>query len=99
MIYFNFRLENPWSKQREEVDYFYKTWHLYKTKYLEVEINRYGINPLFNFVLDLCWRGQDHAGPSIEIALFGFWINLKMYDSRHWNYDENRWEIYPGEEE
>jgi hypothetical protein len=99
MIYFNFRLENPWSKQREQMDYFCKDWKLSKTKHLEVQVSRNGVDPIFNFIFDLCWRGRDHAGPSVEIGLFGFWSVVKIYDSRHWNYTENRWEIYPGEDD
>jgi len=99
MIYFNFRLDNPWSKQSKQVDYFCKEWKLYKTKNLEVQVSQNGMDPIFNFVLDTCWRGQDHAGPSVEIALLGIWAHVRISDSRHWNYTENRWEIYPGEDD
>lgn len=41
--------------------------------------------------LDLRWYGSDHQGPELDINLLGFMFNVKVYDSRHWNYEENRW--------
>lgn len=67
---------------------------LFKNKAWEIEIIGWYPNPIFEFFLDLRWRGRDHAGPRFEIGMLGFSINLMFSDRRHWNYDENRWETY-----
>ncbi len=39
----------------------------------------------------------DHAGPKFIFGIINlFWICLKVYDHRHWNYKEKRW-VIPGE--
>ncbi len=43
-------------------------------------------------------RHCDHAGLNFNIEIFGMWLSFNFYDSRHWNYDKNRYYI-PGEEE
>jgi len=42
-------------------------------------------------------RKTDHAGVCFTFGIFYiFWVNLKFYDHRHWNYDEDRWAL-PGD--
>jgi hypothetical protein len=36
-------------------------------------------------------NGFDHAGPEIGIGILGYYINFKIYDSRHWNKELNSW--------
>lgn len=44
---------------------------------------------LIKFSID--WsRKRDHAGFSIELQLIYFFIMFNLYDTRHWNYDEDR---------
>ena len=51
------------------------------------------LGSIFNF--NLSWtRRRDHAGPNIELAIFGLMIMFNIYDNRHWNYDNNDWEKY-----
>jgi hypothetical protein len=38
--------------------------------------------------------GRDHAGLNITIGLLGYGIHFSIYDTRHWNYDLNRWVAY-----
>jgi hypothetical protein len=33
------------------------------------------------------YRKQDHAGPRFSIGLFGFEFQMKVYDTRHWDYE------------
>lgn len=33
----------------------------------------------------------DHAGLSVELALLGLSAEFMIYDTRHWDYEENRW--------
>lgn len=35
---------------------------------------------------------QDHAGPSFTFGLNGlFWLSLRVYDHRHWDYLKDRY--------
>ena len=43
-------------------------------------------------------RHCDHAGLFFNIEVLGAWLSFNFYDSRHWNYDQNRYYI-PGEDE
>lgn len=47
---------------------------------------------------DLTFRGRDHAGLDIDVQVLGLSFGFQIYDSRHWNYDEDRWYQY-GEED
>ena len=42
---------------------------------------------------------EDHGGVRMEIGLFGFALTMQIYDNRHWNFDEGRWEIYLEEDD
>lgn len=63
-------------------------------KSFELQISQFGCDKIVEVDLDLNWHGRDHAGPRIEISVFGFFFCAKIYDNRHWNYDEHRWENY-----
>ena len=50
------------------------------------------------FEFSLRWnRKCDHAGITFSLEILGLDFNFKYYDSRHWNYKENRWYL-EGEE-
>lgn len=56
----------------------------------------FGKNANFDlFDLSFKWTTkQDHAGPSFTFGIkYLFWINLKIYDYRHWNHKQNRWAL------
>lgn len=45
--------------------------------------------------VDINWnRNVDHAGITIGIGLLGYGIGFRVYDTRHWNYETDTWEIY-----
>jgi len=44
-----------------------------------------------NFVIE---RNQSHAGFHFLIAVFTWMFEFNIYDIRHWNYDNNCWEVY-----
>lgn len=48
------------------------------------------------FEFKLAWdRNKDHAGPEFVFGIHRlFWINLRIYDHRHWNYETNSWQVY-----
>lgn len=36
---------------------------------------------------------RDHAGPSLIISVRNlFWLNLSIYDHRHWDHNTNQWQ-------
>jgi len=87
---------NVWLAVRNpfKVDPFRVVWfrdrQLTKNKIVELQISRYAFNWL-ELQLDLNWRGTDHAGPWFMIGLFGWQLDIRMYDRRHWNYETNLW--------
>ena len=45
--------------------------------------------------IDVDWnRNVDHAGLSVGIGVLGYGILFRLYDTRHWNYTTNTWEVY-----
>lgn len=51
------------------------------------------LNALFHLELEIRWK-SDHAGVSLWLGLLGFDVGLHFYDTRHWDYENNRWEVY-----
>lgn len=90
MLNFSFKLMNP-RRTEDFKSLFEKTWHVLGNKYFEVQATRYRYY-LFELDLDLRWKGSDHAGPSLQLGLFGYNFTIKIYDSRHWDYYGNDWE-------
>ena len=44
---------------------------------------------------DIRWtRKQDHAGFELLIGVFGYGIHFSIYDTRHWNYELDKWIAY-----
>ena len=48
---------------------------------------------LFRFELNVRWK-TDHAGVSIWFGLLGFDVGLHFHDTRHWDNENDRWEVY-----
>ena len=48
-------------------------------------------NTFLTIDLSLELKGSDHAGPSIELSIFGYGFRLEIPKARHWNYEENCW--------
>ena len=64
-----------------------------KHKAFEFQLTQFETG-LFDVNLYLEWNGTDHAGPRFSITLFGLYFCLAVYDTRHWNDEENRWYRY-----
>lgn len=94
MIKFWLALQNPF-KCDEFKNYGCKTVPLTTNKTFEIQLTHYAFN-WFEINVDLSWNGRDHAGPSIELNLFGYTLDVKIYDNRHWKYSEHKWEEYNG---
>jgi hypothetical protein len=94
MIFCKLRIGNPWFRPNgtnTAHDYYWKDVRLSSNKNFEIQISKFQADNLLDIAIDLQWWGRDHAGPELDINVFGYMFNVKIYDSRHWNYDENRW--------
>lgn len=92
MIKTNITIRNPFAKDEKCLLAWDKTLALTKHKTFEVEVCSASMYNLFEFSLDLSWRGRDHAGPELHVELVGFEATIKIYDNRHWNYIKGTWE-------
>lgn len=92
MIYCSFNIANPF-KHDPFKNYWQHEFLITKHKSLDIGFYKYAWN-LFEFQLDLRWQGSDHAGPSLEIGIFGYTARLGISDTRHWNSETNDWERY-----
>ena len=88
MIYLSLSLSNPFSN-RYSVVYGKtgKTWNPHK--FWDLSICKQ--SSIIGFTFDFTTR-QDHAGFSLEIELFGWGIEYRFYDNRHWDYKNGCWE-------
>jgi len=92
MIKLHLSLKNPWVNKKPGF-HWCKNATLSKYKALEIEIWQGAIqNNLGSLDIDTAWRGQDHAGPSLQVEFLGFKFHIKMYDIRNWNYQKGTWE-------
>jgi hypothetical protein len=91
MIKFRLEIQNPWSKNLFK-DLGSISGKLSKNKGWEIQ-HTFCDGSILDGVID--WtRRCDHAGLEIGIGLIGYGINFRIYDTRHWNQDENRWKTY-----
>lgn len=90
MISFDLRLRNPWhTKPFRNIACW--TWQLNQHNSFELQFSRYAFN-WFEVQVDLNWRQTDHAGPWITINVFGWTVDARIYDHRHWNDQTNNWD-------
>lgn len=92
MIHFKFGLFNPFSKTKFDPCFgFNKHGKLSKYKSWEIEYER--TNVIINFGFELSVR-RSHAGISLWVGLLGHSVSFEICDDRHWDYDNNCWEVY-----
>ena len=78
---------------------FFKGWgiycltvNLFKTKSIEIQVGKFSPAP-YMINLELHWSIRcDHAGPEFEVGVWGYHFRTKMYDTRHWDYGNKKWE-------
>ena len=46
----------------------------------------------FNFDVNLAWRGNDHAGPRIRLAVATIVLEMSIYSVLHWDYAKGTWQ-------
>jgi hypothetical protein len=86
MIFLNFQITNPWS------DYF-KTGYVFSgnlfwNKFWELQAMR--THDIVALRVEATIR-RDHAGFALELGLLSFNLAFTVYDSRHWDHEEERW--------
>lgn len=90
MIHFFINIQNPFKHDAFK-SYWQGEYSLTRNKTAELGFYKYAWN-LFELQIDLRWQGSDHAGPSIELGLFGYTVRFGISDNRHWNSVTNDWE-------
>lgn len=63
-----------------------------------VSFNMAILYALLHFELRIEWKTA-HAGVSLWFGLLGFDVGLHLHDTRHWDYENNRWEVYEEDDE
>lgn len=90
MVRFDFKIRNPFTyKSFESV--LSRAYSVSKYRTLELQVFRYSYN-LLELVIDFNWKGQDHAGPSFEIGVLGWYFTASLPHNYHWDYEKNDWE-------
>lgn len=90
MINFNFSISNPWYCPFGTIK-FWTGKTPFANKFWEFELYRNSslLNVAFGFTVR-----QSHAGLNVELGLLGFNANFTLCDNRHWDYENNCYEIY-----
>ncbi len=91
MINLRFELKNPWSKD------FFKNLgclhgKIFKNKTWELEHTFYDgllVDCEFKFTTK-----EDHAGLNIMLGVLGYAVHFSIYDTRHWDYENDCWQEY-----
>lgn len=94
MLFLNLKIQNPWSNRFESL-YDKSGLTPIKNKAWEIQVMKTVDVFCFSFQAT---HNQDHAGINLELGLFGFNVDFNIYDTRHWNYDKNRWYEYNEEQ-
>jgi hypothetical protein len=89
MIFLSISLPWPFACSESLRTLYNSYGKLGKNKGWELDIARYHWTEIFKFAVNQTFC-CDHAGFVIEACLFGFDLEFRIYDGRHWNYQENR---------
>lgn len=66
-------------------------WKISKNKAWEFQVDRFKEWHWFKLNLDLT-RNCDHAGFNFSLEVCSIFVEFSIYDTRHWSYDQNKWE-------
>jgi hypothetical protein len=89
MFYTSFKLRNPWSERWGDI---FNCSALVSThKAFEFQLMKTTDVIMFEFHAT---TKQDHAGVYLEIGVAGFSATFHLYDTRHWNHKNSKWEEY-----
>ena len=97
MLKLNLQIRNPFFKDSEFKNLWFRSGSFNLHKQWELQLMYYDWN-IFELNVNISWKGEDHAGPKFDIGIFGYQFTASVYDSRHWNFENNTWEVYDREE-
>jgi hypothetical protein len=94
MINLQIHIDNPFPipdwKQRD-----YLVWERRvkwaKHKAFAFQLSSWRPAKLFSLIVSTRISGDDHAGPQLSLEVCGLFLNLHLYDTRHWDYAKNCW--------
>ena len=88
MINLNFNLRWPCSNRFRNI--WCRHWNTpWQYKFVEAQV--YASADILDFFIRHTSR-QSHAGLYIGIGLFGYNFEFQFYDSRHWDYEQGKWQ-------
>lgn len=89
MIKLELSINNPFARHKWKP--IYSThYKLSKNKVFEIEIQYYR-STIFLVEIDINFTKKNHAGPRINLGIFGLEFLFYLYDSRHWDYENDKW--------
>ena len=97
MIDLNITVSNPLRSGRDAwaSDWVNHDTRVTRHKNLEIQVARWSrIVNLFELEVSTRMTGRDHAGPRFYASLLGFFLSVQLYDGRHWDYANDRWEAH-----
>jgi hypothetical protein len=92
MIKLNCSITNPWSSKWDAG----RAWGRKLTTTKAWECQLYRSNVIIEAVFEFTTR-QDHAGLRLEFGIASWCFTFNIYDTRHWNYAENCYQVYKDE--
>ncbi len=81
MIYYSFRIRNPYSDRFQHA----VTKQGIVTQNKAWEFNVYRTATVLAVRVELTMR-RDHAGLRLEVGVLGYDVEFQIYDVRHWDY-------------
>jgi hypothetical protein len=89
MLYLTFKINNPWSNRFANL--FCQSGLLTKNKAWEIQLMKSSDIVFCQFEFS---TKKDHAGLYVQLGLIGFNLAGQIYDTRHWDYTQSKWEEY-----
>lgn len=89
MIYITFKLANPWSKRWDSM--FGHGASISEHKAIEIQLMKTADIVFFQVEFK---TKTDHAGLYLEVGFLGFNAAFQVYDTRHWDYENDNWMKY-----
>jgi hypothetical protein len=92
-----FNIKNPFHKENDDFrseTYFHREPLLTQHKAMNFQISKFDAFHIIDFDFTIEFSGRDHAGPNLHCWIFGYGFVVQLYDTRHWDYENERWQEY-----
>ena len=89
IVNFHIAISNPWSKDRFK-NLGSVSKQITKNKSWELQHTFYD-GTIFDSTFKLTTK-EDHAGLELVFGILTYGIHFRIYDNRHWNYENNKWQ-------